>query len=372
MAAPLWQAGGAIDPWAFGWMARRRAAWLAQPMRGAGQSASQPLCPSNAEWPRYLGDVFAEAADRYPIVGMIFESPCPLESPRGLAAPCLCERCRAEARARLDLDLEALARRAGPLDASALALCRDWARENARRVIEYLFLRCHKARRDMIFHFRLNDTPEAYALEDSAESTALRESQRHCETWLEEGAVDGVEIAGMPDDPEAFAEALERNLAVWPDDCLIYPVVRAATAEGFAALAAVMRERAVTGFVAEWVGPMTAETARTLAAGPLRAAAFISEREPIASVETLLEEVGMLSAADSGIAEFLRDLFRFTAHPEGMSPSEALAAAVENLRGLEARILQGQIDFGENAGMALLRLSQAKRLARLAANFSPA
>ena len=130
-----------------------------------------------------------------------------------------------------------------------------------------------------------------------------------------------------------------------------------------------MRRYPLTGLVVEWSGALTALAAKQLATTCFSPPAVVAEDDPLRSVGQLFAEVAQAAPPDSGVAEFLTDLLGFAREPKGATESEALDAVVENVRGLEARLLSGQISFGPQERLALCRLSQAKRLARLASHY---
>ena len=129
-----------------------------------------------------------------------------------------------------------------------------------------------------------------------------------------------------------------------------------------------MRQMPMMGFEVEWLGPITSAISAELAFNCFAEPAIAPERTPLEGLEVLFEEIGRISPESSGIKEFLADLLTFVRSPAGPNPIFALDTVVQNLRGLETRILQGQVDFGDQAPVALCRISQAKRLSRLASH----
>ncbi|MCX7015608.1 MAG: hypothetical protein NTW86_24155, partial [Candidatus Sumerlaeota bacterium] len=369
----LWRPDGNVPPRMVLHWFRRRLDWFARSVRAGGRRArirptELAFCPSNSVLRRYLGDLLSEAIEGYPLNGLILQSD---GLPHSLASErrgCFCRLCREEAR-ESELDLDDLLGESPPPE--AVEAWDAWRIRSARETMAYFAQRGHKARQRLLLLCRTASTkPEDSETDDEEEGSPERLSLRLWRPWVQMGAVEGLALEGLPSDRERFEETLEHNLASWPDETLLFPGLRSADSAELAERIEVVRSLPMTGFLSEWTGDSTEEAADQLASTCLAPPSLVAEEHPLRSAANLLAEVARLAPADSGISEFLTDILAFAREPSGVSEIEALDAMVDNVRGLEARILGGQVDFGAEERRALHRLSQAKRLARLASHYA--
>ncbi len=123
--------------------------------------------------------------------------------------------------------------------------------------------------------------------------------------------------------------------------------------------------------ITQWVGEALAVVvvnAEQLAEGCFAEPAFVAADSPLQSLRLLLTEIARLSPDESGVSDYLADLVKHIENPIGATRFEALESMAENLRGLETRVLDDQIEFGAQKPKVLNRLRQALRLARLASH----
>ncbi len=344
--------------------------WFSSPPRWRGYRHVSPavrgFCPTQDELRRYWGDLLIEAVEGYPLTGVTIEMTEPPFTLRKGRERCFCAECKAYAKSRFDLDLSAF------LDnLHREEMLKAWRAMQADRVqnwVAYLCQRCHKSRRGVLLRMRVNSArePQSPSRPDAQDIDAPPEHL--IRPLLAQGMLEGIEFNNIHLDDDELEDLLQLNLAIWPDDTLLYPAFLARNCEELARHLPGLRQMPFIGFEVDWVGQFSAEAAADLKANCLAEPAFPAENTPMESVARLFQEISRLAPQDSGVPEFLSDMLNFARSPSATTPLAALDSLVQNLRGLEARLLQGQVDFGESAGLALCRLSQAKRLARLASH----
>ena len=209
----------------------RRLDWFAQGPQALRRRSPRikakdlSFCPSNPMRRRYVGDLLSEAVEGYPVAGLSFETaslPHSLEPGR---ERCFCSYCREEAREKAGLALADLTQKPPPQE--ALEAWEALQIESIHSAIGYYSQRGHKSRAGLVLHCRTMATKERGEEEPPGPDGQARLAMRLWREGLQMGAIDGLAVEGFPQEAEALAGVLERNLASWPDDALLYPVLSA-------------------------------------------------------------------------------------------------------------------------------------------------
>jgi hypothetical protein len=356
--APFWRLGGeSASGGAAKWFRKHRH-WFASD----GPPDELAFCPCNAERRRYLGDLLAECLEGYPLMGIILDTDDP---PFG-AGPgnswCQCESCREAALEQADLDLAQLA--AGNCAADLVERWVQWQSEVAYDTLAYITRRSQKSRKGSLVWCRASVRNELSPGAGLAKLLWL--------DWMKKGVCDGLELVGLPAGQGKFAEAMAQSLKFWPDDAFLYPSIEGVEIGAISGVMEAIRGIPAGGCVIELAGPLTAVAAERLAGSEFAPGHYSAESDPMKGLEKIFREIAGLAPEGLGVDDFLTDLLRFADKSHGRGSIEAFDSVIENIRGLQARIRKGQIDFGNASSLALCRLGQAKRFARLASFQGPA
>ncbi len=349
--APFWRmADGAVSGALLKWRGKHRH-WFAS----EGPEEDFTFCPCNADRRRYLGDLLAECLEGYPLKGIILDT---IDPPFDLGPGnpwCQCKTCQEAASAQAELNLADLA--ANPVP-QGIEKWERWRSEVAFETLSYITQRSQKSRKGALIWCR-------------ASNPGAERAERLYFDWLEKGVCDGVELACLPPEQEAFAEAMRESLEFWPEEAFLYPAVEGAEVEQIPGVMETIRQIPVGGCVVELAGALTAVAAERLAGEGFAPERYSAESDPMQGLERIFEEIAGMAPEGLGIDEFLTDLLSFADKSNGPGSVEAFDSVIENIRGLQTRVREGQVDFGDSSSLALCRLGQAKRFARLASFHGP-
>jgi len=367
-----WRASGDLSPDKTTKWFRRRLTWFATGPRWKGigrvAPAARGFCPVNNEIRRYWGDLIAEMVEAYPLEGMTFEMPEPPFSLVKGRERCFCPTCRQYAMEHFGIDLTQL-----PDNLHRQDLRDGWRHLQSERLLNwvaYLCQRGRKTRRDLLIHMKTRPVSEQSSPPERKPAPEQMDApvEQLIRPLLAQGIINALRFCCPSGDDSALEETLELNLATWPDDSALYTSIETSRVADVARILQLTRSLPMMGIEVDLQGTLHETAAMDLSRTCFQQPAFPPENKPIENIALLFEEITRLAPPDSGVREFLADLLIFARAPSEANPMSALDALVQNLRGLEARILQGQVEFGQQATLALCRVSQAKRLARLASH----
>ncbi|MBN1868545.1 hypothetical protein JW916_14785 [Candidatus Sumerlaeota bacterium] len=342
---------------------KRYPQWAAVPHPKRRQRKRSPVspytyyCPVNADYRRFVCDTLYVLAEDYPFHGLLIDLrhyPFYSRTAEPERVPwCYCKACRATTLRDMGFDPAGMDfSREQPL----VERWREWQTRQMDGALAYLRLRALKARRTM----RILGLLTCDAGLDAVGVTPLI----HWKTWIERALVEALVLDGYSPNIEEFESQLGADLATLPGNSLLIPMLPR-KAEGGREFLDAMSKQSIPGFITrfdDWDRHDWSPSDRLEFDTP----AFAVESDPIESICALFDGLREDLPPEDEFSLFLADLAHILVRGDALLTVERLLMVAENLKGLHAKVAEGELAFGQEQDRILHDLDLAYRLACLA------
>ena len=319
-------------------------------------------CPLNHEYRRFAADLLCEAAERYPIEGILLNyTGLGLQSgPLPETPYCFCASCQRLYEDAFGASLVEDAR------TEMLGRVRLWQLEQAHDSLSYIRHRLARTRRTM--RLTCCATPDWRDRTDYGGPLTPGSVLMDWPELLHSGLVEEL-VVHHDDEPcgDHFSGRVAADYAYLGDRVLFLPMVRVQRREDLKVAADLQNRLPVPGFIAEFQGILSDEDAEFIRENYFPGRAMLPESNPVMTAAFLLDRVRQAHPQQLILRDLLGDMLRLLSRQLPLpSDFELLEVVEENLMGLEQAIRRGRLKRLEHNEAMMCDLGLARRYIRLA------